>query len=195
MWRWRDCLRYNYKNIWKRTDRCAVSRRLDFGLGSVCNHTHQTFICACSTEADGVTRRPSPRDFIPIDQILRRLLLMFRITQALYLRNITCVSFVFDVYLLQATRSFVGLQWYCSLRQRSILCDSWRSSRDYDNLKWGSTSARAEVKTIVRSRSAMLCETLCRTTEVVLGRNARRNVAALTDIESDRVSNVLSNTW
>jgi len=43
---------------------------------------------------------PLPSDFDPSDQMLRRVLLMSRITQALYLRNITCASLVFDIYLL-----------------------------------------------------------------------------------------------
>ena len=46
---------YSSKNMRKRTDRCAVSRRPEKGLGSVRNHSHRTFLCACSTEADGVT--------------------------------------------------------------------------------------------------------------------------------------------
>jgi len=42
---------------------------------------------------------PLPSDFDPSDQMLRRVL-MSRTTLALYLRNITCASLVFDIYLL-----------------------------------------------------------------------------------------------
>ena len=176
---------YSYKNIRKRTDRCDVSRRPEKGLGSVRNHSHRTFLCACSTEANGVTWS--------LYQVI--LILVTRCWDACS----SCLELLRHcTFGISHVHRLFSIFTYCRPRDRSLGCNCTvvfvmfcvRNGAHYVSMI---TSSEKALPPVQRSKQLwgpeVLCfvKTLCKTTEVVLGRNARRSVAALTYIGSDSV--------